>query len=69
MCELPEWKIVAPASEYTSDLTVNEADFQGLLLRFDMLANRTRGRVIICGDSNLVIIQMRGDIDCEAPGL
>uniref|UniRef100_M4BWX2 RNase H type-1 domain-containing protein n=1 Tax=Hyaloperonospora arabidopsidis (strain Emoy2) TaxID=559515 RepID=M4BWX2_HYAAE len=29
----------------------------------------TKGRVIFCGDSNLVIRQMRGEIDCEAPGL
>ena len=25
--------------------------------------------MIICGDSNLVIRQMRGEIDCKAPGL
>lgn len=36
---------------------------------FDVLANQTRGRVIICGDSNLVIRQMRGEIDCKAPRL
>ena len=66
---LPEWTIVAAASEYATDLTVNEAEYRGLLLGFDLLENQTRGRVIICGDSNLVIRQMRGEIDCKAPGL
>ena len=27
VCELQEWKIVAVASEYTADLTVNEAEY------------------------------------------
>ena len=62
--KLPEWTIVAAASEYATDLTVNEAEYRGLLLGFDLLENQTRGRVIICGDSNLVIRQMRGEIDC-----
>ncbi|CAI5722522.1 unnamed protein product [Peronospora farinosa] len=67
--KLPEWTIVAAASEYATDLKVNEAEYRGLLLGFDLLENQTRGRVIICGDSNLVIRQMRGEIDCKAPGL
>ena len=36
---------------------------------FDLLEHQTRGRVIICGDSNPVIRQMRGEIDFKAPGL
>ena len=35
----------------------------------DLLADRTRRRVIICGDSSLVIMQIRGAIDCKAMGL
>ena len=60
---------MAAASEYTSDLNVNEAEYRGLILGLDLLADQTRGRVIICGDSNLVIREMRGEIDCKAPGL
>ena len=67
--KLPDWTVVAAASKFAVDLTVNEAEYRGLLLSFDLLANLTRGRVIICGDSNLVIRQMRGEIDCKAPGL
>lgn len=57
------------ASEYAMELTVNEAEYRGLLLSFDLLVNQTRERVTICGDSNLVIRQMRGEIDCKAPGV
>ena len=67
--KLPEWKIVTVAVEYAKDLTVNEAEYHGLLLGFDLLADQTRGRIIICGNSNLVIWQMRGEIDYKAPGL
>ncbi|POM64657.1 Reverse transcriptase [Phytophthora palmivora] len=48
--KLPEWSILEVMSDYSEDLTVNEAE--------------DRGRVVICGDSNLVIRQMRGEIDC-----
>uniref|UniRef100_H3H554 Uncharacterized protein n=1 Tax=Phytophthora ramorum TaxID=164328 RepID=H3H554_PHYRM len=67
--QLPEWSIVAAASEFTVDLTVNEAEYRGLLLGFKLLSDQDKGRVIICGDSNLIIRQMRGEIDCKAPGL
>ena len=67
--KLPEWTIVAAESRYAHDLTVNEAEYNGLLLCFELLADLDRGRVILCGDSNLVIRQMRGEIDCKAPGL
>ncbi|ETO99654.1 hypothetical protein F441_22931 [Phytophthora nicotianae CJ01A1] len=32
-------------------------------------SNLDRGRLIICGDSSLVIRRMRGEIECKAPGL
>ena len=49
---LPGWKVVAAASDLVPDLTVNEDEYRGLLLCFDMLKDQTRGRVVICGDSN-----------------
>uniref|UniRef100_H3H490 Uncharacterized protein n=1 Tax=Phytophthora ramorum TaxID=164328 RepID=H3H490_PHYRM len=58
--KLPEWTISTAASEYMPDLTVNEAEYRGLLLCFDLLSTMDRGRIVICGDSNLVIRQMRG---------
>ncbi|GMF46651.1 unnamed protein product [Phytophthora fragariaefolia] len=67
--KLPEWTIVSAASGYSPDLTVNEAEYRGLLLRFDLLFTMDRWRIVICDDSNLVIPQMRGEIACKAPGL
>ena len=43
------------AAEYATNLTVNEAEYRGLLLGFDLLADQTRKRIIICGDYNFVI--------------
>ena len=66
---LPGWKVVAAASNFVPDITVDEAEYGGLLLCFDLLTDQTRGRVIICGDSNSVISQTRGEIDGKALGL
>ena len=40
--KLPEWTIVATASEFTSDLTANEAEYRELLLSLDLLAGQAR---------------------------
>ncbi|GMF41737.1 unnamed protein product [Phytophthora fragariaefolia] len=68
---LPDWTVISGASEYKANLTVNEAEYQGLLMCFDLLAKQhvDHNRLIICGDSNLVIRQMRGEIECKAPSL
>ncbi|KAE9083456.1 hypothetical protein PF007_g21889 [Phytophthora fragariae] len=50
-------------------MTVNEAEYSGLLLCFDLLEDQDRTRLVICDDSNLVIRQMKGEIDCKAPVL
>ncbi|OWY95519.1 reverse transcriptase, partial [Phytophthora megakarya] len=54
---------------YLESLTVNEAEYNGLILGLDMLEGLDRRRLVICGDSNLVIRKVRGGIDCKAPGL
>ncbi|GMF51289.1 unnamed protein product [Phytophthora fragariaefolia] len=71
MWSLPDWTVISGASEYKTNLTVNEAEYRGFLLCFDLLAKQhvDRNRLIICGDSNLVIRQMRGEIECKAPNL
>ncbi|KAE9351975.1 hypothetical protein PR003_g4612, partial [Phytophthora rubi] len=67
--KLPEWTVVRARSEYADGLTVNEAEYRGLLLCMDLLEGENQQRLVICGDSNLVIRQVRGEIDCKAPGL
>ncbi|OWZ00886.1 LOW QUALITY PROTEIN: reverse transcriptase [Phytophthora megakarya] len=54
---------------YFESLTVNEAEYNVLILGLDMLESLDRRRLVVCGDSNLVIRQVRGGIDCKAPGL
>ncbi|POM67972.1 LOW QUALITY PROTEIN: Reverse transcriptase, partial [Phytophthora palmivora] len=59
--KLPEWTVIQARSAYAEDLTVNEAEYQGLTV--------DRKRVVFCGDSNFVIQQVRGEIECKASGL
>ena len=47
--KLPEWTILAAESRYALDLTVNEAEYNGLLLCFELLADLNRGQVILWG--------------------
>ncbi|KAE9273566.1 hypothetical protein PR003_g29872, partial [Phytophthora rubi] len=67
--KLPEWTVVRARSEYADGLTFNEAEYRGLLLCMDLLEGENQQRLVVCGDSNLVIRQVRGEIDCMAPGL
>ncbi|OWY95560.1 reverse transcriptase, partial [Phytophthora megakarya] len=66
---LPGWEVVKARSGYLESLTVNEAEYNDLLLGLDMLEDLDRKRLVICGDTNLVIRQVRGEIDCKTPGL
>ncbi|KAE9316527.1 hypothetical protein PR003_g18695 [Phytophthora rubi] len=50
-------------------MTVNETEYNGLLLCFNLLSGLDRGRLVICGGLNLVIRQMRGEIACKSPTL
>ncbi|KAE8982203.1 hypothetical protein PR001_g23802 [Phytophthora rubi] len=67
--KLPEWTVLRTRSEYADGLTVNEAEYRGLQLWMDLLEGETQQRLVVCGDSNLVTRQVRGEIDCKAPGL
>ncbi|OWZ15805.1 reverse transcriptase [Phytophthora megakarya] len=61
--------VLKARSGYAEGLTVNEAEYHGLLLCLDLLEDLDPRRLVICGGSNLVIRQVRGEIDCKAPGL
>ncbi|OWZ02626.1 reverse transcriptase [Phytophthora megakarya] len=56
-------------SGYAEYLTVNKAEYHGLLLCLELLEDLDPRRLVICGDLNLVIRQGRGEINCKAPGL
>ncbi|POM63766.1 LOW QUALITY PROTEIN: Reverse transcriptase [Phytophthora palmivora] len=67
--KLPEWTVIQARSAYAEDLTVNEAEYHGLLLCLDLLNTVDRKRVVFCGDSNLVIRQFEtsGSIGSDKP--
>ncbi|GMF25413.1 unnamed protein product [Phytophthora fragariaefolia] len=67
--KLPGWEVARPASGYAMDLTVNEAEYRGLLLGCSLPQELEVSRLVVCGDSNLVIRQMREEMDCKSPGL
>ncbi|OWY97631.1 reverse transcriptase, partial [Phytophthora megakarya] len=58
--KLPEWTVVKARSGYAEGLTINEAEYHGFLLSLDLLEGTDPLRLVIC---------VRGDIDCKAPGL
>ena len=41
--KLPGWTILEAASRFDTELTVNEAEYHGLLLGCELLATQTRG--------------------------
>ena len=43
--KLTGWRLVTAAAKYATYLTVNEAEYRGLLLGFDVLVDQTRGRI------------------------
>ncbi|OWZ20245.1 reverse transcriptase [Phytophthora megakarya] len=54
---LPGWKVVKARSGYLESLTVNEAEYNGLIPGLDMLENLDRKRLVICDEFNLLIRQ------------
>ena len=48
---------------------MSEAEYEGMILGFNLLQPLERRRLIIYGDSELVAQQMRGEIEWKASGL
>ncbi|KAG2984996.1 hypothetical protein PC118_g8555 [Phytophthora cactorum] len=67
--KLPGWTVMKARSGNAESLTVNEAEYHGFLLGLELLQEVDPKRLVVCGDSNLVVRQVRGEIDCKAPGL
>ena len=63
---LSAWTIVEAASKYVDTSTVNKAEYDSMLLGFSLLKTLERRRLIICGDSKLVVRHMRREIKCKA---
>ncbi|OWZ04287.1 LOW QUALITY PROTEIN: reverse transcriptase [Phytophthora megakarya] len=65
---LPRWEVVKVRSGYLESLTVNEAEYNGLILGLGMLKDLDPKYLVVCGDSNLVIRQcMSRETGTEVP--
>ncbi|OWZ01254.1 hypothetical protein PHMEG_00027402 [Phytophthora megakarya] len=66
---LPEWKVL-DARGYTLDgVTVNDAEYFGLLKGLTMALERGIQDIVVVGDSRIVIQQVQGLINCNQPNL
>ncbi len=65
----PSGEIRMARSRYLVAATVNEAEYQGARLALQLALELEAKHVIIIGDSNLVVRQLRGEIECKAPQL
>ncbi len=65
---LPEWIPIEAKTEMQGS-TVNEAEYNGLILSLKLAIERKLQSVIICGDSDIVISQMLDRKECKADNL
>ena len=63
------WKVVKAASITLEEATVNEAEYKGAALALTLAAELGIRHVILVGDSNLVVRQLRAEMECRAAGL
>ncbi|DAZ99971.1 TPA: hypothetical protein N0F65_008778, partial [Lagenidium giganteum] len=66
---LDGWLLKDARSAFVEEATVNEAKYRGAFLELELAVARGVKHVILCGDSNLVIRQLRGDMACITPTL
>jgi ribonuclease HI len=67
--KLPEWTILEARGFILEDVTVNDAEYQGLLRGLSMASARKVDDLIVVWDSRIVIQQMQGLINCNQPHL
>lgn len=67
--KLPGWTIIEPHGFILSDVTVNDAEYYGLLKGLSMASARKIENLVAVGDSRIVIQQVQGLINCNQPHL
>lgn len=65
----PEWRVLAAAYDVAPGLTVNDSEYCALIMGLELALQHTKERIIICGDSRIVIGQVNGDLRCHQPNL
>ncbi|KAE8993020.1 hypothetical protein PR001_g20782 [Phytophthora rubi] len=67
--ELPGWDILAAHGFILKDVTVNDAEYYGLLKGLPLASEREIRDLVVVGDSRIVIQQVQGLINCNQPNL
>ncbi|KAE9313831.1 hypothetical protein PR003_g19398 [Phytophthora rubi] len=67
--ELPGWNILAAHGFILEDVTVNDAEYYGLLKGLTLASEREIQDLVVVGDSRIVIQQVQGLINCNQPNL
>ncbi|OWY99805.1 reverse transcriptase [Phytophthora megakarya] len=66
---LPEWKVWDARGYILDGVTVNDAEYFGLLKGLAMALERGIQDIVVVGDSRIVIQQVQGLINCNPPNL
>lgn len=67
--ELPGWHVLDARGFILEDVTVNDAEYHGLLKGLTMASERKVDDLVVVGDSWIVIQQVHGLINCNQPNL
>jgi ribonuclease HI len=66
---LPDWTVVAAEYGVQPNLTVNDSEYHGLIGALQLAIKEGVTKVIVCGDSRIVIGQVNGDLRCNQASL
>ncbi|OWZ19003.1 reverse transcriptase [Phytophthora megakarya] len=67
--QLPEWKVLDARGNILDEVTVNDAEYFGLLKGIAMALEGGIQDIVVVGDSRIVIQQVQGLINCNQPNL
>ena len=67
--EVPAWTPVHAEGLALKEVTVNEAEYSGLLAGLQWAMDAGVKKLVVAGDSNVVISQCQGRFNCNTPGL
>ncbi|KAJ0391128.1 hypothetical protein P43SY_012144 [Pythium insidiosum] len=67
--QTPSWSVKAAEGRFFEGGTVNEAEYRGAIACLELALAHEVKELVVCGDSRIVIQQLRGEIECRTPGL
>jgi ribonuclease HI len=67
--KIPGWDLVHAEGFVLKGVTVNEAEYSGLLSGLRWASETGTTKLVVAGDSNVVISQCQGRFSCNVPGL